>query len=91
MCIRDRFQTNAKVTGIERNDNGVRVLVEGGKPLEAEQCMVCLLYTSDAADERSSVDLGGRRIIKKKQLPQNTWTTNQTQNTIHKTQTATTE
>ena len=28
--------------------------------------MGCLLYTSDAADERSSVDLGGRRIIKKK-------------------------
>ena len=27
---------------------------------------VCLLYTSDAADERSSVDLGGRRIINKK-------------------------
>ena len=26
----------------------------------------CLLYTSDAADERSRVDLGGRRIIKKK-------------------------
>ena len=26
----------------------------------------CLLYTSDAAAERSSVDLGGRRIIKKK-------------------------
>ena len=24
----------------------------------------CLLYTSDAADERSSVDLGGSRIIK---------------------------
>ena len=30
--------------------------------------MVCLLYTSDAADERSSVDLGGRRIIKKKKI-----------------------
>ena len=30
------------------------------------QRAVCLLYTSDAADERSSVDLGGRRIIKKK-------------------------
>ena len=28
----------------------------------------CLLYTSDAADERSSVDLGGRRIIKKKRI-----------------------
>ena len=31
-----------------------------------EALMGCLLYTSDAADERSSVDLGGRRIIKKK-------------------------
>ena len=26
----------------------------------------CLLYTSDAADERSSVDLGGPRLLKKK-------------------------
>ena len=31
-----------------------------------EDYVGCLLYTSDAADERSSVDLGGRRIIKKK-------------------------
>ena len=29
---------------------------------------ICLLYTSDAADERSSVDLGGRRIIKKNKV-----------------------
>ena len=28
--------------------------------------IVCLLYTSDAADEEDSVDLGGRRIINKK-------------------------
>ena len=27
---------------------------------------ICLLYTSDAADELDGVDLGGRRIIKKK-------------------------
>ena len=27
----------------------------------------CLLYTSDAADDMQCVDLGGRRIIKKKQ------------------------
>ena len=33
---------------------------------KAETKYSCLLYTSDAADERSSVDLGGRRIIKKK-------------------------
>ena len=26
----------------------------------------CLLYTSDAADEEDSVDLGGRRNVKKK-------------------------
>ena len=32
----------------------------------ARRVRACLLYTSDAADERSSVDLGGRRIIKKK-------------------------
>ena len=44
----------------------------GGFEWEAWRCIAvdvhdgCLLYTSDAADERSSVDLGGRRIIKKK-------------------------
>src|SRR5665811_2031669 len=30
------------------------------------QLGVCLLYTSDAADDLTRVDLGGRRIIKKK-------------------------
>eukprot|EP00657_Telonema_sp_P-1_P002796 TRINITY_DN16489_c0_g2_i1.p1 TRINITY_DN16489_c0_g2~~TRINITY_DN16489_c0_g2_i1.p1 ORF type:complete len:103 (-),score=21.40 TRINITY_DN16489_c0_g2_i1:9-317(-) len=29
-------------------------------------CTRCLLYTSDAADDLLCVDLGGRRIIKKK-------------------------
>ena len=29
-------------------------------------CHICLLYTSDAADDLLCVDLGGRRIIKKK-------------------------
>src|SRR5665648_1305033 len=33
---------------------------------EILQINPCLLYTSDAADEEDSVDLGGRRIIKKK-------------------------
>eukprot|EP00831_Metopus_contortus_P046254 TRINITY_DN37139_c0_g1_i1.p1 TRINITY_DN37139_c0_g1~~TRINITY_DN37139_c0_g1_i1.p1 ORF type:complete len:112 (-),score=30.28 TRINITY_DN37139_c0_g1_i1:89-424(-) len=31
-----------------------------------EEIEVCLLYTSDAADDTPCVDLGGRRIIKKK-------------------------
>ena len=35
-------------------------------PESGRRGSACLLYTSDAADERSSVDLGGRRIIKKK-------------------------
>ena len=35
---------------------------------ESDYLYDCLLYTSDAADERSSVDLGGRRIIKKKKI-----------------------
>ena len=41
----------------------------------------CLLYTSDAADERSSVDLGGRRIIKKKKeiVHVRRWESNQKQ------------
>ena len=33
---------------------------------ELGQSEVCLLYTSDAADDSLRVDLGGRRIIKKK-------------------------
>eukprot|EP00658_Telonema_sp_P-2_P047926 TRINITY_DN36484_c0_g1_i2.p1 TRINITY_DN36484_c0_g1~~TRINITY_DN36484_c0_g1_i2.p1 ORF type:complete len:108 (+),score=16.48 TRINITY_DN36484_c0_g1_i2:456-779(+) len=37
---------------------------ESGVP--PRRARTCLLYTSDAADEEDSVDLGGRRIIKKK-------------------------
>src|SRR5664279_6470974 len=36
------------------------------KKYDLDMFYVCLLYTSDAADEEDSVDLGGRRIIKKK-------------------------
>ena len=32
----------------------------------SDQEMACLLYTSDAADDSLRVDLGGRRIIKKR-------------------------
>src|SRR5674536_82170 len=35
-------------------------------PWTFQQDRSCLLYTSDAADEEDSVDLGGRRIIKNK-------------------------
>src|SRR5678810_1497440 len=48
--------------------NGGGVRPGGGA---APDAINCLLYTSDAADERSSVDLGGRRIIKKKKKKEN--------------------
>src|SRR5659263_781540 len=35
-------------------------------PITISHFMLCLLYTSDAADDLLCVDLGGRRIIKKK-------------------------
>ena len=53
---------------------GVTVMLVGRIPAgfvpEEDQGYLCLLYTSDAADERSSVDLGGRRIIKKTNVSQ---------------------
>ena len=66
MCIRDRDNTDkyrefyAKFGRFLKE--GVVVDYEHREGL----AKFCLLYTSDAADERSSVDLGGRRIIKKK-------------------------
>ena len=44
----------------------VLILAQSHKQHALRLWRTCLLYTSDAADERSSVDLGGRRIIKKK-------------------------
>ena len=64
MCIRDRYAAVG-----ERDEKAVQQpgrqsrLAQGGD--DYREVDVCLLYTSDAADERSSVDLGGRRIIKK--------------------------
>ena len=54
--FRSSFPSWMRVRGIRGSDRGA--------PWDRPR--VCLLYTSDAADERSSVDLGGRRIIKKK-------------------------
>src|SRR5450756_2295694 len=33
------------------------------KTFQLDDCEICLLYTSDAADDLLCVDLGGRRII----------------------------
>ena len=51
-----------------RNSDSTRRLREVRGLAEIEQQLLlqpCLLYTSDAADDLTRVDLGGRRIIKK--------------------------
>mgnify|MGYP003380509851 CR=1 FL=1 len=61
-------------TAIEAGSTWMEAELFSGKPRFAKmmsqpypKLTTCLLYTSDAADERTSVDLGGPRIIKKKQ------------------------
>ena len=72
MCIRDRFHTcHAHCPPcVQGSPHGhwcfEQAQTRPGSRRLARLACVCLLYTSDAADERSSVDLGGRRIIKKK-------------------------
>ena len=65
MCIRDRPVTGKiDLDSVEKNNPDMQLGSKFYHNTEISQ--PCLLYTSDAADERSSVDLGGRRIIKKK-------------------------
>ena len=75
MCIRDSLLGEERPLALRtRLDDGLvpqrevalRIIHAAEKHLAAPRLPLCLLYTSDAADERSSVDLGGRRIIKKK-------------------------
>ena len=66
MCIRDsRLRRGHRDEDClaEIGAEGVAAALEHA---DDAKTIICLLYTSDAADERSSVDLGGRRIIKKK-------------------------
>ena len=65
MCIRDRVDPELGAI-FDPLGNATHTTLQW--PLVGEDVLItgCLLYTSDAADERSSVDLGGRRIIKKK-------------------------
>ena len=65
MCIRDR--AGAANFGDLDGPTSAGPKKDATAPSAAPAATTtCLLYTSDAADERSSVDLGGRRIIKKK-------------------------
>ena len=46
-----------------------KALVKNGDYQSVVYLKGCLLYTSDAADDLLCVDLGGRRIIKKNNIP----------------------
>ena len=65
MCIRDRLLEGHVDMSQLPGMFPILIHVPPASSL-LKQPWSCLLYTSDAADERSSVDLGGRRIIKKK-------------------------
>ena len=72
MCIRDSSSVTEMKLLLDSGNGFVEsATVSSGKALSYDY-LVCLLYTSDAADERSSVDLGGRRLIKKKKNAKNT-------------------
>ena len=66
MCIRDRRNKAGEVSWTKHDMDVGRTFAVSYAQLQPNDRKTCLLYTSDAADERSSVDLGGRRIIKKK-------------------------
>ena len=68
MCIRDRQNPDHQgMAGQGRNGQEPHIRCRAQRRTQGRS-EICLLYTSDAADERSSVDLGGRRIIKKKTI-----------------------
>ena len=77
--ILDRSMNEANALGMTRKVRGKRIPIGGsGKAFPQvpnakgtaflNEAKVCLLYTSDAADALLCVDLGGRRIIKKKNV-----------------------
>ena len=66
MCIRDSGHRELPIRADHVGKNLPTSSAERVHVALSESDGGCLLYTSDAADERSSVDLGGRRIIKKK-------------------------
>ena len=56
-----------KITAVEDLEGRRRLRIQLEELAEKlQQGASCLLYTSDAADDMQCVDLGGRRIIKKR-------------------------
>eukprot|EP00831_Metopus_contortus_P019072 TRINITY_DN1820_c0_g1_i5.p2 TRINITY_DN1820_c0_g1~~TRINITY_DN1820_c0_g1_i5.p2 ORF type:complete len:167 (+),score=38.47 TRINITY_DN1820_c0_g1_i5:349-849(+) len=62
--------TLIQILGEKKNnlEEACAFLLAESKIQQSDDLIICLLYTSDAADDTPCVDLGGRRIIKKKNL-----------------------
>jgi len=61
-----KFQTGAKVTGIEKTDKGVRVSVEGGEPMEAEVCLVAINFMPNS--ENIGLEAAGVKLTDRKNI-----------------------
>ena len=66
MCIRDSYEAIDKSDGLYRGPVEKESRSQMNVVFRLKTPEICLLYTSDAADDLLCVDLGGRRIIKKK-------------------------
>ena len=73
MCIRDRRIVGPLAVGRRLARVRWRRRVVGRAEVDGAGGEGCLLYTSDAAGGRLWVDLGGRRIIKKKKTDKKDW------------------
>ena len=68
MCIRDRIKQPDDVRNLGYAECASLAEDIRSTIIKTVSHNGCLLYTSDAADDLLCVDLGGRRIIKKKNI-----------------------
>ncbi|CUS03588.2 Dihydrolipoyl dehydrogenase [Candidatus Promineifilum breve] len=61
-----KFQTNAKVTDIEKTDDGVRINVEGSEPLAAEVCLVAINFMPNS--EGIGLEAAGVKLTERKNI-----------------------
>ena len=66
MCIRDRYIAFTYIVFLDWDGKSCLDNLVLAQWRELMHGYGCLLYTSDAADDLLCVDLGGRRILKKK-------------------------
>jgi len=61
-----KFQTNARVTGIEKTDKSVKVSLEDGKTFEAEKVMVAINFVANV--ENIGLEVAGVQLTERKAI-----------------------